>query len=203
MPNLKNNCKYSNSFCIIEDSLVRVYENNSEQYYPIQDLKKGTCIIEDNKSAFVKCLIKTKYSGVIYKRKNNDNNNNNIVIGFTPYHPIFINNEWTFPINSNLFESKNVSNINVYNLFLEGQGYENIHQIELYGGIIACTLNHGKIGPIIGHNYFGTNKVQLDFEKHPDWENGFIDIKQYKLIRDKNTNEVIGINYNLNRTNSL
>jgi hypothetical protein len=46
-------------------------------------------------------------------------------------------------------------------------------------------------GPVIGHNYFGTNHVENDFQKHPEWENGYIQIESIKTIRDPNTNEVI------------
>ncbi len=158
-----------NSMYILEKSLVRVFKDNNDIYIPIEQIQKGTCIIDDNNSAFVKCVIKTKYTGPMCKKIYD----NNIIIGINPYHPIYIDNEWVFPINSNLFEIEYVNDVYVYNFFLD-----NIHQIELFGGIIACCLNHGKQGPVIGHDYFGTNCVQYDFEKHPDWENGCINNSQ-------------------------
>ncbi len=185
---ITSNNNYSNSMCIVEQSLVRVYENNNDTYIPVEQIRKGTCIINDNNSAFVKCVIKTKYSGLVCI---NNNINNNNIIKITPFHPILINNEWIFPIDCNLFETEHVNDVYVYNFFLEN--YNNFHQIELYGGIIACSLNHGMQGPVIGHDYFGTNRVQYDFEKHPDWENGYIHIEHIKIFRENN--KVISIDF--------
>jgi hypothetical protein len=183
----------SSTVCILESSLVRVFEDNCDKYISVQEIKKGTCIINENKSAFVKCVIKTKHNGIICKKVFNHGNNNEITIGITPYHPIKYNNEWGFPIDSNIFEIENVNDVYVYNFFLEGN--ENLHEIELYGGIPACTLNHGMTGPVISHNYFGTNRVENDFQKHPEWENGYIQIESIKVFRDPNTNEVIGLDF--------
>ncbi len=122
---------------ILEKSFIRVFEDNTDKYISVEEIKKGTCIIEDNKSAFVESIIKTKYTGPICKKYYD-----NISIGITPYYPIYINNNWIYAINSNLFEIENVKEVYVYSLFLEGYGYENIHQIELFGGIIARTLNN-------------------------------------------------------------
>ena len=166
----------SSTICILENTLVRVYEDNREQYIPVQNIRKGTCILSGNTSTFVRCVIKTKHNGPICIA-GQDNNN---YIGITPYHPI----------NSNHFETVNMEDVYVYNFFLEDK-----HQIELKYGIIAITLNHGMSGPVIGHNYFGTNRVENDFQKHPDWENGYITIDNIKAIRDPNTHDVIGLDY--------
>ncbi len=182
----------SSTVCILENTLVRVFEDNKEQYIPVQNIKKGTCLLTNNTSTFVRCVIKTKHNGPICITNGKDINK---CVGITPYHPIKYNNNynndnWVFPINSNHFELVNMKNVYVYNFFLEG-----IHEIELKYNIIAITLNHGKSGPVISHNYFGTNRVENDFQKHPDWESGFIEIDDIKAIRDPNTNEVIGLEY--------
>ncbi len=187
------------TFGILENTLIRVFENDVDKYIPIKQIKKGTCIINDNQSAFVKCVIKTKYSGIICKKIFDYGNNNIITIGIIPYHPIKYNydtnanNDWIFPNNTNLFEIENVNDVYIYNFFLESG--EDLHQIELYGGFSACTFNHNMEGPIISHNYFGTYNVQNDFEKHPDWENGYIQIDSIKVICDNYTNQIIGIDY--------
>jgi hypothetical protein len=182
----------SSTICILENTLVRVFQDEMEQYIPVQHIRKNTCIISGNMSAFVKCVIKTKHSGPICKKIIN----NNINIGITPYHPIYINGEWIFPNDSTEFIQENVENVYVYNFFLQ----DGPPEIELYAGgasenIHAITLNHGKQGPVIGHNYFGTNCVEDDFKKHPDWESGYIQIENIKAIRDPNTNQVIGLEF--------
>jgi Mg-chelatase subunit ChlD len=176
----------SSTVCILENTLVRVFENNQEQYIPVQNIRKGTCILSGNKSTFVRCVIKTKHNGPICISGNENNR-----IGITPYHPIKNDNgEWIFPINSNHLNQVNMNNVYVYNFFLE-----NNHEIELIGGICAITLNHGMTGPVISHNYFGTNRVENDFKKHPDWENGYITIDNIKALRDPNTHQIISLDY--------
>jgi hypothetical protein len=180
----------SSTVCILENTLVRVYEDNREQYIPVQNIRKGTCILSGNTSTFVRCVIKTKHSGPVCVNFTEDINNR---IGITPYHPINTtnyNNDWIFPINSNHFEVVNMENVYVYNFFLEDK-----HIIELKYGIMAITLNHGLSGPVISHDYFGTNRVENDFHSHPDWDIGYICIENIKAIRDKNTNQVIGLEY--------
>jgi Mg-chelatase subunit ChlD len=183
----------SSTICILENTRVRVYEDNREQYIPVQNIKKGTCILSGDSSTFVRCVIKTKYNGriCIAGQDNNNNHSSSSIIGITPYHPINItNNDWIFPINSNHFEVVNMENVYVYNFFLEDK-----HKIELPFGIYASTLNHGMSGPVISHEYFGTNRVENDFHSHPDWETGYICIENIKAIRDKNTNQVIKLEY--------
>jgi hypothetical protein len=172
----------SSTTCILENTLVRVFEDNIEQYIPVQNIRKGTCILSGYKSSFVRCVIKTKHNGPICI--NNE-------IGITPYHPIrYFNNEWIFPNDSENFVKVNMDNVYVYNFFLESG-----HEIQFSNGMSAVTLNHGMKGPVIGHDYFGTNKVEHDFHAHPDWDTGYICIKNIKAIRDKNTNQVIKLEF--------
>jgi Mg-chelatase subunit ChlD len=172
----------SSTTCILENTLVRVFEDNQEQYIPVQNIRKGTCVLSGDKSSFVRCVIKTKHNGPMCI---------NDEIGITPYHPIrYFNNEWIFPNDSENFVKVNMDNVYVYNFFLESG-----HEIQFTNGMSAVTLNHGMSGPVIGHEYFGTNRVEHDFHSHPDWDIGYICIENIKAIRDKNTNQVIGLEY--------
>ena len=182
----------SSTVCILEGTLVKVFENDCIQYIPVEQIRKGVCVIVGNKSAFVKCIIKTKHNGPICMKQIHDNNNMSS-IGITPYHPIRINDNWEFPVETNLFQQQEINNVYVYNFFLEG--FEDLHEIELFGGIIASTLNHNKVGPVIGHEYFGTNRVEEDFKKHNGWKDGYIEIETISAIRDNMTNKVIGLKF--------
>ncbi len=176
----------NNIIGILEDTMVYVYDNNCI-FIPIQDIRKGTCIIIDNVCAFVECVIKIKYTGpMCFTQKDN------YKIGMTPYYPIFIDNDWSFPIYNNSFHINNVNDVYIYNIFLENNN--NFNNIELGGDISAFTLNHGIQNKIISHNYFGTNRILNDFSKHPDWNNGLIQLESIKIIYD-NKNNIIGIDY--------
>ena len=182
----------SSTVCILEGTLVKVFENDCIQYVPVEQIRKGTCVIVNNKSAFIKCVIKTKHNGPICIKQIYYNKIMSS-IGITPYHPIYINNNWVFPVETNLFQQEEINNVYVYNFFLEGN--EELHEIELFGGIIASTLNHNKVGPVIEHEYFGTNQVEEDFKKHIGWEDGYIQIESIIAIRDNLTNKVIGLKF--------
>jgi hypothetical protein len=173
------------TMCIMENTLVRIFEDNIEQYVPVQNIRKGTCVLNNTTSSFVRCVIKTKYNGSICV--NNDIN----IIGITPYHPVrYFDNEWVFPNDREDFVKIPLDDIYVYNFFLE-----NGHEIQFANGMSAVTLNHGLKGPVIGHEYFGTNRVEHDYHSHPGWNNGYICIENIKAIRDKNTGQVIGLEF--------
>ncbi len=180
LPSIDNNI-----IGILENTMVRVYENECK-FIPIQNMRKGTCVIIDNVCAFVECVIKIKYSGPIcFTEKDN------YKIGITPYYPIFINNYWNFPIYNSSFHINNVNDVYIYNIFLENNN--NFNNIELGEEFKALTLNHGIQNEIISHNYFGTNRVLNDFSKHPDWNYGYIQLESIKIIYDNNN--IIGIDY--------
>jgi hypothetical protein len=71
---------------------------------------------------------------------------------------------WNFPANLYMYSERMVQT--VYNLVLD-KGH--IVDVE---GILACTLAHGMDGPIIGHPFFGTDKVVFDLMKVPRWGEG-------------------------------
>ncbi len=179
----------NNIIGILENTMVRIYENDHYKYIPIQNIKKGSCVIINNLSVFVECIIKIKYTGPICFAQIDNYN-----IGITPYYPIFTtSNNFTFPIYSSLFDIDDVNDVYIYNIFLENN-YNNNNYILLGGDIVAFTLNNEIEYQIISHNYFGTNRVLNDFSKHPDWNNGFIQLESIKIIIDDDNN-IIGIDY--------
>ena len=46
---------------------------------------------------------------------------------------------------------------------------------------------------IIKHDYFGTEKVFADLSQKPGWLEGRVNLTQYRFIRDKNTDLVVGM----------
>jgi len=178
----------SQIYGLLENTSIMVYRNNNKEYVPVQNITKGMCVINNNHSAFVKCVIKLKYNGLICKGYINNN-----MIGITPVHPILLDtntNNWVHPMETNIFTIEEVNDVYIYNFFLESTN--NFYQVELHGGINACAFNHGMTEPIVYHCYFGTNRVQVDFEKHPNWEIGYIQLNTFKIY---NNNYSIDIDY--------
>ncbi len=48
---------------------------------------------------------------------------------------------------------------------------------------------------MIGHDYFGTEKIVNDLKKHPGWGQGFIQLDDYTFTRDEITNHINGIKF--------
>ena len=66
----------------------------------------------------------------------------------------------------------------VYNLVLtDGDKICNINGVEV------ATLNHGISGEVIGHEYFGTEKVIEDLKKLEGYDEGYVVIDNAKYIR--------------------
>ena len=112
----------------------------------------------------------------------------------TQYHPVFFDNktddyEWVFPLDSDKFCEKIIQEETyVYDFILDTH-----HIVELGGNVFATTLNHGRTGDVIGHDYFGTHKIIDDLMKHSGWDDGFIQLDEYKYQRSDVDNRICKI----------
>jgi hypothetical protein len=93
----------------------------------------------------------------------------------TPWHPVKLFGEWSFPKGF-----KYTSSEPVYNLVLNCG-----HTIEVEG-YTCCTLAHKMKGPVIEHQYWGTNKVVEDLMMCKGWMDGFVSLKNPVFERDGN-----------------
>ena len=64
------------------------------------------------------------------------------------------------------------------------------HVLEIEG-IECITLGHGFTGDVVGHDYFGTNRVLDDLRSLPGWDEGTVTVRGF--IRDVKTKLVTGI----------
>ena len=166
--------------CFLHDTLVKL---SNGDFTPVQDITKGTKLSSNGNTSTVVCVIKLKFSGIIRKFKPFDST------ALTPYHPILLeNNQWIFPNDSDHFTDVTVKDVYVYDFVLDSH-----HTVELFGGINAVTFGHGIEGEVVGHQYFGTEKIVNDLQKHPGWESGLIVLDDYKFIRDPQSNLVTGL----------
>ena len=173
----------SSGVCFLTDTKIKVEGGN---FIPVQNVTKGTKIESFGKTASVICVLKTKLTGIM---RRNFNDPTTVV---TQYHPVFFNKqndpEWVFPTDSSNFQNELFTDVYVYDYVLD-----NHHIVELGGGVFATTLNHGRQGEVIGHDYFGTEKVIDDLKKHSGWESGFIQLDNYMFIRDHVTTKIVGL----------
>jgi len=165
--------------CIYESCRVKLQNGCIKM---LKDLNRND-ILEDGSK--IVCLIKSKYSGQLVKL-------NDLII--TPYHPIYFEEKWQFPIevySNNLKKSlpnpyyslidQNTKTVNVCNIVLERD-----HTIEIENFKVV-TLGHGFEEDVVKHPYYGTNRVLEDLAKIKGWDDGLIVLNKYRVIRDENT----------------
>jgi len=178
----------SNGVCFLTDTLVKVKDGN---FIPVQDVVKGTQLESQGVVSTVVCVLKTKFvPGII---RQNINFPSTCV---TNYHPVFFDDnttdyKWVFPIDSDKFCNKQIDqDAYVYDFILDTH-----HIVELGGGVYATTLNHGRTGDVIEHDYFGTHKVIIDLMKHSGWENGYIQLDEYEFVRSDTDHRICKLNF--------
>ncbi len=162
--------------CVLGSCRIKLAKNRSKQ---LIDVRKGD-ILEDGSQVI--CNLKTRFRGEMAKI-------NNLVI--TPYHPIFHENKWQFPVDVLIENSlsseadsmgiiKNEEACWVCTLVLDKNHVMNIE------GIKCVTLGHGFKDPVLKHDYYGTFKVVENLKEMNGWDNGEIVLGSYKLKRDRN-----------------
>jgi hypothetical protein len=170
--------------CFLERTQIKIKDGG---FICVEDLRKGMIVEALGIQAEVICVVKLKFSGYIRKL-----NHETALTGLTPYHPIFFKNyEWEFPeLNDDDFFNIDVKNTYVYDLVLSTH-----HVVELEGGVFATTFGHGRTGPVIEHEYFGSDQIINDLKKHYGWEDGFIQLDNYVFQRDPSTHLIVKLTF--------
>jgi len=144
----------------------------------VEDIQKDMYVCTHNGYAKVVCVVKIQFSGNVSTHLDGSQ--------LTEYHPVFINNQWAFPSTHPEFSSTRITDTFVYDYILDSG-----HTVQ-FPNFYAATFNHGITGDVIGHSYFGTNRVENDLMKHPGWSNGLIELSSYNFMRGED-NLVCGI----------
>ena len=152
--------------CFSGNGKVKLLNNKIKK---VKDIVKGDILFN---GSVVECVIVTKV-----QKKQFAVELNNVL--FTPYHPIFYNGNWVFPINVKKPEKFYIDYW--YNLILRNGYSVNINNID------AITLGHNQNYGILKHPYFGTEKVIEDLKSYMGFEKGIVFINEMpKSIRDEN-----------------
>ena len=152
--------------CFNGNGNVKLINNKIKK---VKDIVKGDILFN---GSIVECVIITKV-----KKKQFVVEINNVLL--TPYHPIFYNGNWVFPINVKEPEEYYIDYW--YNLILRNGYSVNINNID------AITLGHNQNYGILKHPYFGTEKVIQDLKSYMGFDNGLVFINEMpKVIRDEN-----------------
>lgn len=93
----------------------------------------------------------------------------------TPWHPILEKDKWVFPGSIVLYSERLINT--VYNLVLDKGHIVNVE------GYDCCTLAHGFKGPVIEHEFFGTDKVIESLKKADGWSVGRPTFKNLTTVK--------------------
>ena len=168
--------------CVKGTCRVRMADGSLKQ---AQHVVAGDMVATVGKSNVSKIVVKTKTicPENIFKMVHLEGNDGDMYI--TPHHPVYVNSQWSFPVDLGL--AQNMPCDAVYSFLTESR--DSI----IVEGIIFATFAHGLEGPVIGHPFYGTEKVVEDLKMLPGWNNGEVVITGNLVKRDPNTNIVVGL----------
>lgn len=110
----------------------------------------------------------------------------------TPYHPVHVNESgWRFPLDLAV-PQRDARCANVYNFVLRGETHAMV-----VNGVECITLGHGLEGDVVGHAYFGTQRVVDDLRKMRGFAQGLVELYPaacggHSQVRDEKTGMVCG-----------
>ena len=140
--------------CFDGKSIVKMEDNSNKM---VSSLVKGDIVFGGFK---IDCVVKTIIQGEIEVV-----NLNNMLI--TPWHPVYYQDKWIFPINIKSSEKVNLDYI--YNIVL------NTGHIMLINDIQVVTLGHNFTdNQVVQHDYYGSDKVISDLKKFNGYSDGLV-----------------------------
>lgn len=161
--------------CFAPNSLIRMADGSERL---IQLLRKGSQVSTPSGPATVRALVVchtiTPTQLCLYGS-----------LRITPWHPIQVEGEWTFPANLPQTVHEH-SSTTVYNVVLEST-----HMLYV-NGVICVTLAHGIKGSVVEHEFFGTDAILKDLKKVEGWEIGHVVYQNLTTSRDPSTGRIVG-----------
>lgn len=157
--------------CFGGHGIVSMY-NNRVKY--VKDLVKGDKL---HNGAVIECVV--TFADCIVQKMTSLND---LVI--TQWHPIYVANTWKFPADYEPRAEKYMEH-KVYTFILDKN-----HMIQI-NGIDACTLGHNFKGPVIEHEFYGTDVVVNDLKKFAHYYEGRVELTDRNLVSDSR-GQVIG-----------
>ena len=146
----------------------------------VKDLVMGDMVVscsdesKNSKLVFTKvlCVVKTIFEEGV----------NLVNIGkleITQYHPIYVDDEWKFPVDYGVTYKS--TETEVYNIVLEK------HHIAIIDSIPTICLGHNyNSNKVLSHPYYGSQKVINDLKKLEGFNEGLVTMNSKFLIREDN-----------------
>lgn len=140
--------------CFTGDSMVAtVTESGASSLAPARDVKPGDKVLGPNGVASIVYVVKSVTpQGEIDLVTVNDS------LKITSYHPVRVNNQWTFPCH--IQEAAKTTCPVVYDFVLD-----KYHSVYI-GGVECVSLGHEfNDSPVVAHEFFGSSRVVADLRR--------------------------------------
>ena len=155
--------------CFHGKCLVQMFDGTHKQ---VSLISKGDQVITlSGKSAQVKCVVKTN---IPQGKTDLVELEGGLLV--TPYHPVKINDTWQFPCS--IAQPSATLCSAVYSFVLSEGHLMNINEVT------CVTLGHNFQGDVVGHTYFGSQKVIEDLKSMEGWDMGLVQLQPGCLVRD-------------------
>jgi hypothetical protein len=169
--------------CCASGSLVWVRDATDDMWKkPVEDLVKGDMVYTVDGIGYhsyspIDCIVRTECPG---------GKANLVKIGdlrVTPYHPLMNDEgEWYFPSSVSSPEVQDCEA--VYSFIVPDR------RPMIVDGQVFSTWGHGLQGPVIGHDYFGSEKVIEDMKRFTTYDLGYVNLVP-EMIQRGPTNNLI------------
>ena len=178
-----NSTEFSQTFlnqaggCILQGTHILTPQG----YVDVADIQPGEPVGTIYGIAEVKCVVKLRYTGPVYRFGKSF---------ITGYHPVYFPTEpdqWFFPAESSRCdEILQVKDVYVYDFILTKH-----HVIRLGSlgkqDLYAVTLAHFmEDSEVVKHDYFGSYPVVNDLRRHSGYATGYVQLDEYQMIRGPN-----------------
>lgn len=152
----------------------------------VKDVKKGDKVMTPNGgTAEVTCVLKmncpSKSTTLVQMEGG---------LLISAYHPIRINQTWTFPCD--VTPAQVLPCEAVYSFLLNKES----EHVMLINGMQCVTLAHNKQEEVVRHAFFGSDVIAEQMMKMKGWEEGVIEFEDVEkcFVRDERTKLVVGFN---------
>jgi len=175
--------------CFLPSSLVKMAGG---EFKRCDEIEPGDIA---DKGFRIACVVKTLVNGYQEIVRLGTRNG-----GFTPWHPVCTMEGWQFP--AKIGQVERVETDAVYNFILafgDNPIQDKVRPGSLIvDGMLACTLGHDIVGPVIGHPYFGRREpgkrnIVDDLREQPGWRAGHVTLRYVAYARDPATGFICGL----------
>jgi uncharacterized protein YegL len=167
--------------CFSGESKVHMANGDKK---PISQLERGDKVLvsaDRRQSARVVCIVKTVCENGMAELVNFRG------MRVTPWHPIKINGTWTFPFYLPNCEPKIQRCDAIYSFILENRA-----PAAVINGIEGISLGHNLRGAVVGHQYFGSDRVINDVSQMHGWDKGIVELDSKNcMVRSRVTGRIV------------